>query len=283
MNSQSSETTTSKVTRMFNSAACFIAAYTIITYGSFVVMGLVGKLFGFDSTVYYYGIKWSLNGLRWTKWSVTLIYLSNPAFAFLYGLFSLYMYDKMRHIKTILNVFWVWSFIIGTSYFCAQSVIASLGMGEYNSPYYQNFSVVYEWWRIPAILVYLMNIPFAALLIYFSVNYARPILLFAYSYTKVNKLSRRRRYFLFTGGLPFIIGAIVVTATTFPMNIFVHGVYLLSIATALTLTFLSLPFIDIMKDEVLRYKNLQQLSFAFIVVDVVLNVLVYISWRGFNL
>jgi hypothetical protein len=277
------ENATSKLKRIINSAACFVAAYVVITHGHFLMTAVVAKIFKYHSIVYYYGIRWMTNGERWTKASVTVVFLAGPLSALLFGLLCLYMYDKIRSIKSIINLFFIWAFVIGTSLFCSQNIIASLGMNEYNSPYYQNFAVLYAWWRIPLPLAYLANIPFAMLLLYFGVNYSKLFLLFAYSYTKVNKLSRKRKYFFETAIIPFLIGAVVTTIVTFPMNIFVHGIYLLVIAVALVVSFLSISFLDIMRDEVLRYKNLQEVSIGILVFTALLNALVFVTWRGVNI
>jgi hypothetical protein len=246
-------------------------------------MGLVGKLFKFDAFVYYYGIKFILNNNIWNRLKITLIYTSGPLAVLVIGLLCLYFFDRLKQIKSLLNVFLVWGFIIGTSMFTAQGLIASLGADEYNSPYYQSFAVVFAWWRFPTPLVYALNVPFAILLLYFAVNYTKPFLQFAYSYTKVNKMSRRRRYFLETAILPFFIGAIITTAVTFPMNIFVHAVYLLFIFISLVVGWVALFYLEIMKDDVIKYKSLQTLSLVAIFFLILAWAFVFVTFRGIYL
>jgi len=270
-----------KLGRIFNSTLCFSLAYAIITYGGFFAMSIVGKFFRFDANLYYFGIRFLLNGHKWSKFKVSVIYSTYPVFALLFGLAMLYVFDRTKRKPAVANVFLLWAFVIGTSFFTAQGIIASLGANEFNSPFYQNFAVVNAWWFLPVPLVYATNIFFAALLLYFSINYPKLFLSFSYSFSKVNKSSRRRRYFLETAVVPFILGAAVTTAITFPMNIFIHGVYLLVIGVSLLISWVALFYLEIMKDDVLKYKTLQKLSFGvgFVFVAVVIFIR-YVTWRG---
>ncbi len=273
----------SKLFRMVNSAVCFSIAYIILTYLHWVAMALVGNVFKLDAFVYYFGIKFMLVNEEWTRLKVTLIYASGPIFFLLGGFFCIYFYSRLKKFPTLLNVLFLWGFVIGTSAFCAQGVIGSLGAKQYNSPFYQGFTVVYAWWRIPEAGVYFFTLPFAILLVYFAVNYSRLFLIFAYSYTKVNKLSRRRKYFVEVAIVPYIIGCLITSAVTFPMNIFVHAVYLLTIGVALVVAWLALFYIEVMKDDVVKYKSLQSLSFGYIIFLGLVIGFVVLTWKGIYL
>ena len=121
----------SRLSRVINSAVCFSLAYVLITYAFWYVMGQAGKLLRFDSFVYYYGVKYLLNGQAWTKLKVTFIYSSGPLFCLALGLFCLYLFQMLKHIKLMFNLFLVWAFVIGTAMFSAQGIIADLGVHEY--------------------------------------------------------------------------------------------------------------------------------------------------------
>lgn len=274
------ETWFNKLSRILNSAACFAIAYIVLTQFFWFTMGLVGKFFKFDSFVYYYGIKFMLHEHYWNRLNVSLIYTSGSIACLLLGLLSLFLYDKVKHLRKSISLLLLWGFVIGSSIFCAQALVASLGHGQYNSPYYQNFAVVFAWLRFPAPVVYLLNIPFAVLLVYFSVNSGVPFLTLAYSYTKVNKLSRRRRFYFETLIIPFLIGALVSTVVTFPMNIFVHAVYLGTIAVYLAVGWYALSYVEVLKDSVLKYKGLQTLSPYLLFVLALVIAAVVVSWAG---
>jgi hypothetical protein len=276
-----------KLFRILNSAICFSSAYLLINYLHWVVVALAGKLFKFDGFIYYHGVKFILNGHRWDKLNVFIIYTAGPLFALIFGLLSIYLYSKFKRIKNIINIFFLWSFIIGVSIFLSQSVIASIGLNEYLSPYYTDFAIAFAWARIPRLLVYAINLPFAVMLLYFAVNSARPFMVFAYSYTKVNKLQRRRKYFFEVAILPFIIGSIITTIAIFPvsstsysLNIFVHATYLLIIAIIMFIAWYALQYIEVMKDEVIKYKNLQSLSSFGVFFFIILVIFIRLTWHG---
>lgn len=272
----------SKLFRIINSAVCFSLAYITITYLGFIMMALAGRIFKFDATVYYFGIKYILYEHKWTKLKITLVYLTYPIFALVFGLFCLFLYDRFKKFKTSLNLYFIWCFVIGTSIFSAQMIIASLGAREYNSPYYQHFGVVMAWWNVPVAITYIMNIPFAIILVFFSVNYTRFFLAFSYSFSKVNNVRRRQGYFMETAMVPFLIGASITTMVTFPMNIFVHSVYIGAIAIAMVIGWLALMYIEVMRDSVLKYKKLQEVNFIFLLaLGLIISVIRFITWRGF--
>ena len=269
-----------KLIRIFNSAVAFTLAYVIITFGGFFSMALVAKFFKFDANIYYFGIRFLLNGNKWTKLKVSVIYSTYPLFALLFGLLMLYIFARIKKKPSLFNVFLAWSFVIGTSFFTAQGIISSLGANEFNSPFYQNFAVVFAWSFLPPPFVYALNIFFGALLLYFSINYPKLFLSFSYSFSKVNKASRRRNYFLETAIVPFFLGAIATSAITFPMNIFVHAIYLMVIGFSLLISWVSLFYLEVMKDEVLKYKVLQKFGFIMLFVLAMVIMFIKISWRG---
>lgn len=277
---QSTEKWTERAARVINSTVCFCLAYITVTLAFWFSMSGTAAFFKFNSFVYYYGIRILLNNGRWDKLNVTLIFSTGPIVALIIGLLGAFLFSQLKHIKSILNVYFTWLFVIGCTVFSTQGVISSLGANEYNSPFYQNFAVALAWWRIPKAGVYLLNIPFAAVFLFFATNYPRLFLQFAYSYTKVNKLSRKRKYYMDIALVPFFIGSVVVTALTFPENMFVHLTYMLATAIALLIGFVSVTYIDILKDEALRYKTLQQVNFGMVIALGLAVAGIILTWSG---
>lgn len=272
-----------KLFRIINSAICFSLAYIVLTQLFWFSMGLMGKFFEFDAFVYYYGIKFMLHQHYWNRLNVALIFSAGSILCLVLGLLGLGFFDRVKTTRNLVNVFFLWLFVAGCSMFCAQMVIASLGYGQYNSPLYQNFAIVFAWLRIPAALVYILNLPFAILLAYFAVNSCKPFLSLASSYTKVNKLSRRRRFYLETLVVPFIIGAFITTALTFPFNIFAHTIYMGVIAVFLFMGWYALAYVEVMRDDVLKFKGLQALNPVIILVLAAAIAAVVITWEGIYL
>lgn len=253
-----------KLARIVNSTVCFSLAYALITLGGFFSMGLVGKLFGLNVTIYYFGVRLLLNGHKWTKVNITAIYSAFPFFALLFGLLMLYIYNQIKNKPTVFNLFLVWSFIIGTCVFAAQGFIASFGINRFDSLYYQNFAVVFSWWFLPPVTVYILSAFFMFLLFYFSVNYPRFLLSFSYSFSKINRTTGRRKYFIEIAVVPFIVGACVVTAITYPENTTIHTVYLVTMAISILISIIALPHLEIIKEDLSRNKALQKFNIAII-------------------
>lgn len=272
-----------RLSRVINSTVCFSLAYVVITYLFWLVMGFAGKLFKFDSFVRYYDIKYILNDYDWSQLRITFVYSSGPFFCLALGLFCLFLFNKLKAYRVIFNIFVLWGFIIGTSIFTSQAIIACLGANKYLSPFYQNFAVVYAWWHVPVAVVYILAIPLLIAFLYFSVNYAKPFLITAHSYSKVNSEGRRKMYFIETAIVPFILGAVITSAVTYPMNIRVHGVYMMMIAAALMIGWFSLVYIKIPKEEVLKYQTLQSPNPLFFFLLFLAISFVYIGWKGVNL
>jgi len=285
-----SEEWQSRAARTLNSTACFSLAYVIITYLLWISTGLGGKLYKLDSFVYYYGIKFILNGHAWNKLQVVFVYASGPAFILFAALFALFLYKRLKHIRSVLNVFFLWVFVIGISIFLSQFFIASLGLYHYNSIYYQSLAVSFAWLGIPVYVVYTLNVFVVLIIIYLGVNCARPFLVFSFSYSKVNNLVRRRRYFFETALVPFILGSLISIIAVFPKdlnakNILIllastHLIYFLVTGAILTIGWLSLAYVEMSKPELVRYKSLQTPNVVIIVFTVISWAVIYIAFRG---
>lgn len=280
MDVRSTEQLSSKLSRMVNSTACFILAYILATHSQWFVMSAIGHFFKFDSWVYYYGIKFMLNGGYWNRLNVSFIYGGSTLYLLLFGLAGIYLFDKLKTYKTNVSLFFLWCFVIGTSLFSVQMLIAAIGYGEYNSPFYMGFAIAMAWVRVPLPFVYLLVLPFALMFIYFVINYGRPFLSLAYSYTRVNKLSRRRQFVLETVIIPFLIGAMVVSYLIFPMNFYIHLTYMATLFVACCGIWLAMSSVEILKDEVLRYKALQKLSYIALILVGLAVLWVQVTFRG---
>jgi hypothetical protein len=272
-----------RLTRIVNSTVCFSLAYILITYSFWLSMGFTGLLFRFDSFVYYHGIKFILNDRDWTKLKITAIFSSGPLLCLGLGLLCFFLFEKLKNLKSTLNLFLLWVFVIGTSLFTSQAVIAALAANKYASHFYQNFAVVYAWWHLPSSVVYLLAMPFLFLFLFFSVNYAKPFVTTAFSYSKVNTESRRKMYFLEMVIIPFILGAGITAGVTFPMNIKLHGVYMAVLGMSLVIGWISLKYNKVSKEEMLKYPSLQTLNPVFMFLLSLAIFFVFIGWKGINL
>jgi hypothetical protein len=288
-----SEKWQSRFARTINSLACFSLAYVIITYMLWFASGLVGRLLKFDSIVYYYGVKFILNGFGWSKMKVLLAYSAGAGSALLLALLGLFLYSFLKRSKTLFNVFFLWLFVIGLSIFVSQLIIASLGIYKYNSLYYQGLAVAFAWLNLPTIFVYALGILGVLVIVYTGVNAGKPFLIFSYSYSKVNNLSRRRKYFFEIALVPYLAGSLVTWFAVFPKSlaaksilgflIGTHLIYVFVIGVTLGIGWLSLPYVDVNKQDLVRYNSLQMPNIFFVTMMLVVWVFIYATFRGLYL
>jgi hypothetical protein len=275
------ETWNSKLLRLLNSTMCFCIAYMIITYACFFVSGLAAKIFNYQTDVFYHSIKFFLHQKEWKKLSVTVIFSTPVIVMAVLGLLAMYLNLKLRKRTFNFNLILVWMFVVGTTMACMQGLIANLGLGEYNSYFYQNLAIVFSWFFIPEVLGYVFTAISFLVFLFFTTRYIRPFLALAYSYSKVNKLSRRRKYFFETVLAPYILGAFITSYITFPMNMYVHLIYIAAIGVALFLSWVALSYVDIEQDFVYKYKGLQSVDYFLLLFFFSTVVFVYtIGFKG---
>jgi hypothetical protein len=249
-------------------------------------MGLAGRLYKFDAFVYYYGIKFILNSHNWDKIKIATVYSAGPISSLVLGIISMYFYSSSKNSNSLIKVFMLWGFIIGTSMFVAQGVVAALGAYNYHGYFYHNFAVVFSWWHLKPTTIYLINIPLFLMLTYFSINSLRPFLLFSYSYSKINRVSKRRKYFIETAIVPFLMGALITSLITTSLkvpatiNMPVHGINLGVIAISLGISWYALTYIEILKDEIIRFKAFQDLNLTYIFLFAVVWMVIFVTIRG---
>ena len=290
MDRKHSEQWQSRVSRTVNSAACFSLAYVILTYLMWFVTGLAGRFYKFDSFIYYYGIKFILNSHAWSPARVATVYSAGPVTILLLALLALFLYSKMKKVKSMLNGFLLWIFVVGISIFVSQFVIAAFGIYHFDSLYYQNLAVCFTWLRISPVWVYLLNVLVLGLTLYIGVNCARLFLTFSFSFSKVNNLARRRKYFFETALVPYILGVLLTIVAVFPKewsakNVLLllagtHIIYIAVIGLILNVGWLSLAYIEISKQELVRYKSFQMPNIFLLILMVISWALIYVTFRG---
>lgn len=277
----------SKLFRILNSAFCFASAYLFIHYLHWVIVALMGTRYRLNAFLYFHGVKFLMNGNRWDREMVVLTYAVAPLVAMVIGLLAVFLFSKTKKFKTILNVFLLWLYVAGVGFFLSQAIISSIGVSSTTPPFYNDWAVVFAWVGIPAVIVYALNIPFVIVMLYFGANAARPFMLLAYTYTKFIKLDRRRKYFAEVAILPFILGALIVLCVGFPTsptafaeNFIIHGVYLLVIGIMLIAAWIALSYINVQREDLLRYKTLQEMNVFALFTLVILIVFIKLTWGG---
>lgn len=266
-----------------NSAICFTVVFLLFTYLFYFFTAIAGKVFGFDSSLVYNGVKFNLHQIFWSKKTVTVICGAGPFALFAIGLFCAYIFSETSRKPYLVNVMLMWGFVIGVSLFLSHIFSGVFGINDINSPFYQNFAAIYAFFNVPYALAIAAAVIGFLMLLFFSVNFAKPFMSFSFSYRKVNKLNRKLKFFLEIAIVPFIIGSFVVTFITFPLNIYQNTLNLLTIGVGLAMTLYSLNYVNVTMDDVNRYKFLQKTNVAGLVFLLVVIIFIYIMKRGINI
>ncbi|MCW3128459.1 MAG: hypothetical protein JWO03_4117 [Bacteroidetes bacterium] len=266
----------------------FVIAYLIIMFFFYFSTAMMGKLFGFDAQVYYYGVKFQLGRHKWTTANVFWIWSFGTLFTVLLGAICTYLYNYFKEKVALGNLIAVWGAVIAFSIAAAQGLLPVLDSGNDHSPFYTNLSIVFNYWALPIPVLYIICIVFLILLAFVSTNISRSFLSFSYSFSKVNKRERKRKYYFETVIIPYILASGLLLLFFQETYRFIgfdmqNLVYLVVIGAALVFSMFIINISDIKSDDVLRYKNLQQLSAALFVIMMILLVFLSVTWQGFYL
>lgn len=283
------EKNSSKAGRILNSAMAFVIAYLSIIILFYLFTALVGRAFGFDPQIYVYGIKFIVGRHRWATGNAFVIWSSGTVFIILVGRLCSFLHDMLSERLILFNLVALWGSIIAYALAAAQTLLPILTAGyDETSPFYTNLAIAFNFAGIPVWLLYVISLIAMLLLLAGTSRAGRTFLAFSYSFSKVNRRSRRRKYFVETALLPFAIGGVIILIffhETYQFynfdlqNLLYMGVILLVLLLLLLLSGMS----EVGQDDVLRYKNLQQLNAALFVVMMVMLIFMVVLNQGFYL
>ena len=277
----------SKMARILNSTMAFVIAYMLVIFLFPLATGLIGKLFGFDSNISFAGVKFDLGRHKWDSLNVAVIWSFGTVFTALLGGLFFYLFIQFKARVNLGNLVFLWGAVIAFSIFAAQGVLPCLEPGE-RLACYTNLTVVYTWLSTPLTIIYILSFFFLAFLAFFSIYASKHFLAFSYSFSKVSKTDRKRKYYFETVIVPYLLGCLVLlsfTRATYPSVNFkaVNVVYMACIAISLAISFLVININDMKSEEVLRYKNLQKTNPVLFILFVLLLIFFTTTVRGFYL
>lgn len=282
-----SEKITSKGARIINSVMAFIIAYLIVMFLFSVVTGLIGKIFGFDSNISIAGVKFDLGSHKWDRWSVFVVYSIGTFFTVMLGVFFYYTFFQFKSRPNLANLVFLWGSVIAFSIVAAQGLLPSL---EPNDPRacYTNLTVVFAWFSTPLFALYILGFVFFAFLAFFSIYTSKHFLALSYTFSKVSKTSRKRKYYFETVIIPYLISCtllLVYIHYTYPAENFrvLNLIYMLCIGVSITVSFLVININDIRSEEVLRYKKLQTVSPVLFILFILMLIFFVTTNKGFYL
>jgi hypothetical protein len=257
----------SKLFRVVNSAICSALAYLSVLFTCGATKSFTESLFQIKSNLMFYESFPVANEPDvWYLKNILIIFSSGILASVILGLLGLFLFHRLKEFNIPIVMYFLWLYVWAIAMFCAQGLLALLGLEEYYSPYFNNFVVALAWLRFPKILAYvLVPLSLAALtfLCFFS---TRPFISVSYSYGKVNKLQKRRKFFFETAMVPFAISAMFVTALIFPEPFtYTNLIYVGYAALAMIISWYLLFYVDVDREGIFRNEALQKFN-LFIVI-----------------
>ena len=265
----------------------FVIAYMVVMFLFSLVTALVGKFFGFDANISYSGVRFDVGRHKWDRINVSVVWSIGTIFTTILGLVFYYLFSQFKSRLFLANLFFLWGAVISFSIVVAQGILPCIEPGE-QLACYTNLSVVFAWLSIPMPLVYIVSVISVAFMVFFSIYTSKPFLSFSYTFSKVNRTARKRKYYLETAIIPYILASIAIlifTGHTYPtVNFYIQNqIYLLCIGLSIAISFLVINITDMKTEEVLRYKNLQTLNTPLFIILILILIFFTATNRGFYL
>jgi len=265
----------------------FIIAYLTVMFLFSVVTGLIGKVFGFDSNISISGVKFDLGSHKWEPMSVFVVYSFGTFFTAGLGLFFYYVFSQFKSKINLANLVMLWGSVIAISIVAAQGLLPCLEPDEQKACY-TNLTVVFAWFSFPLFALYILCFLFFVILVFFSIYTSKPFLSFSYSFSKVSKIDRKRKYYFETVIIPYVISCILIQQFmhyTYPNENFriLNLIYMVCIGISLSISFVVININDMRSEEVLRYKNLQTVSPVLFILFILMLIFFTTTNKGFYL
>ena len=265
----------------------FIIAYLLIMFLFSVTTGLIGKLFGFDPNISISGVKFDLGSHKWDRLSVFVVYSFGTFFTVGLGMFFYYAFSQFKSKINLANLVFLWGAVIAFSIVAAQGLLPCLEPDEQRACY-TNLTVVFAWLSFPIFIVYLLCFFFFAFLVFFSIYTSKPFLSLSYSFSKVSKTDRKRKFYFESVIIPYVISCTLILIYihyTYPVENFrvLNLIYMVCIGVSLAVSFLVININDMRSEEVLRYKNLQTVNPVLFILFILILIFFTTTNKGFYL
>lgn len=287
-----------KLVRVFNSSIGFAIAYLLINIGYQLTIGFIAKVFNVGRHFYPFGIDVTQNLQYWNREIVIFVYISGFLFCLLASILGYILYNKYSRKEIVFNLFFLWLNVIGLLMALGHFIVGVLANNDHTSFYYNGFAVIYAWLYLPKIVtVSLMAVGIIAMaiLVYFS---AKKFISFTYSFSKINKSKRRQLYYLSIALFPALFGSIISLIAIQASYLFSHNqsylhdnydflyiniTYLIIIFIAMLLGLLFIVKMETNPDDLVRFKNIQHISFPMFLLLLAVFAIYIFSANGINL
>ena len=227
-----------KVQRALYATVVFTSSYIAAVYINRLAVLLMSVSFGYYPHVHFWGISgWSLSYIEWSRMRVLLIFSSGTIALLFTALLIGILYKDISPKWQLVKFFFLWLFIHCLALVGGNIGGSIIGFEEYNSVYYDNFSVIFNWWGISVALLYATVAVYAVLFLIAGYFFATKLLRFSHSGRLASKHSGRLQLLIQFYVLPAILGMALILPFSFE-TVFYPTCHLL----ALTLLLIGMIF-----------------------------------------
>ena len=133
-----------------NSLIYFLLAYysVILLTNGFSL--LLAKLYGYNGTLYHFGVILDIKEWQWSDNFVFLIFFLGTAFPLLLGIIAAKKYRKIRRRSCNYKMFFLWAYLISASYFFGNLLVGVI--------FYFGFGAVFVSYSVPLIIKILFGV-----------------------------------------------------------------------------------------------------------------------------
>ncbi len=195
------------LTIMVNSLLIFVATYVLVYLFYWLTSMLVASVYGLDSTLYYYDLKFNDHSTLWNRFNILLVTGIPPFFCLFLGLFLLRVVFKHRRLIGLQKLFVLWtSFHLFNHFFGAlpSGIITSEGFGYVAAWMYMNTAFKFMFSIISLFVLGLIG--------YYS---AEKILETSDSLNRI-KPENRTAFFLLQMLIPWFLGTVIMLLLRLP-------------------------------------------------------------------
>jgi len=220
----------------------FAISFILISYTSYAWSAANAWDVGYQPFFSYDGMDSLINTTGWTVRKVAWVYLAPPLWGLALSILGLIAYNLVDTMQTNLRAFLFWLSFNGFLLYFSYVISAILSGQVYSSGFFSGFVGFYSWLDWSRGTIYgILGIQLLASLL-FSFVYSKPILQLNYSRLLASRKRGKSIIFINIVLIPYLIGIVLVAASTFPMDLNYQTVRVFSFLLIFVVAFLGMGF-----------------------------------------
>jgi len=193
---------------VINSLIYFLLAYYSVILLTNAFSLLLAKLYGFNGTLYHFGVILDIKQWQWSDNFVFLIFFFGTAFPLLLGIIAIKKYKKIRRSSCHYKMFFFWAYLISFSYFFGNLLIGVI--------FYFGFGAVFVSYSVPLIIKIIFGVIAFFVLIMIGKNSVRNTMVSFSSYFQEVSKPDISKYLNLQILFPALIGNVIIFLLKIP-------------------------------------------------------------------